>query len=79
MDIWLSAAELAKLSGWPSTERRARDRAKREGLPSRPRQGRGGGQEFLISINNSGQQIENQPYEQIIPRARSRFPKLHGH
>lgn len=40
---WLSAAELAGLPGLPGSERRTRDWLARQGVPSRPREGRHGG------------------------------------
>lgn len=40
---WATAKELAGLPGFPTSELRAREAAKRMGLPSRPRPGRGGG------------------------------------
>ncbi|MDB5965442.1 MAG: hypothetical protein JWQ72_1942, partial [Polaromonas sp.] len=45
---YASAAELAALPGFPSSERRAREAAGRLGLPSRPRAGRGGGLEYAV-------------------------------
>lgn len=46
MSMWRTARDLAGLPGMPGTERRARERLQQMGLPSRPRCGRGGGQEF---------------------------------
>lgn len=48
MTAYATAADLAGLPGWPSTERRARDQAARMGLPCRPRAGRGGGVEYAV-------------------------------
>jgi putative transposase len=48
-DRWLSAAELAGLSGLPSTPQNITTRAKREGWQSRARSGRGGGNEYAFS------------------------------
>ncbi|MGE0333203.1 MAG: DDE-type integrase/transposase/recombinase [Ramlibacter sp.] len=48
MTAYASAAELAALPGFPSSERRAREAAARMGLPSRPRSGRGGGLEYAV-------------------------------
>lgn len=45
---YATAAELASLPGFPSSERRAREAAARMGLPSRPRAGRGGGLEYAV-------------------------------
>ncbi|MBX3588771.1 MAG: DDE-type integrase/transposase/recombinase [Ramlibacter sp.] len=48
MTAYATAAELAALPGFPSSERRAREAAARMGLPSRPRAGRGGGLEYAV-------------------------------
>jgi putative transposase len=48
MSQYATAAELAQLPGFPSSERRAREAANRMGLPSRRRVGRGGGQEYSV-------------------------------
>lgn len=48
MSQYATAAELAQLPGFPSSERRAREAAARMGLPSRPRAGRGGGLEYSV-------------------------------
>jgi hypothetical protein len=48
MTAFATAAELAQLPGFPGSERRAREAARRMGLPSRPRVGRGGGLEWLV-------------------------------
>lgn len=44
--LWFSARELAGLPGMPTTARRVREKAKREGWFRRKRQGRGGGSEY---------------------------------
>lgn len=49
MSVWLTARELAGLPGMPTTERRARERLLKLGVPSRGRAGRGGGQEYDCS------------------------------
>jgi putative transposase len=46
MTAWLTARDLAGLPGMPGTEFRTRERLLRLNIPSRPRAGRGGGQEF---------------------------------
>jgi len=46
---WYSAAELAGLSGLPSTERRVREKAIREKWEYRERAGRGGGREYSFN------------------------------
>ena len=46
--IYLSAADLAELPGFPSSERRAREAAARLQMPSRPRAGKGGGLEYAV-------------------------------
>ncbi len=48
-DEWFSARELAGLSGLPGTVQGVISRAKKEAWTSRPRKGRGGGQEYHIS------------------------------
>lgn len=48
MTAFATAAELAHLPGFPSSERRARERALRLQLPTRPRAGRGGGLEYSV-------------------------------
>lgn len=48
MTAYATAAELASLPGFPTSERRAREAAARMGLPSRPRAGRGGGLEYAV-------------------------------
>jgi putative transposase len=45
---WLAASKIAGLPGMPSTARGTLARATREGWPSRPRRGRGGGRVFLV-------------------------------
>ena len=45
---WATAKQLAGLPGFPSSERRAQEAAKRAGLPARPRSGRGGGFEYSV-------------------------------
>lgn len=52
MTAFATAAELAQLPGFPGSERRAREAAKRMGLQSRPRQGRGGGREWRIPASS---------------------------
>lgn len=49
VERWYSAAELAELPGLPSTPQNVTARAKREGWRSRPRNGRGGGNEYAFS------------------------------
>ncbi len=46
---WHSAKELAGLEGMPGTPQNVKSRAKREEWQSRPRKGRGGGNEYHIS------------------------------
>lgn len=48
MSNFATAAELAQLPGFPSSERRARETAVRMQLPARPRSGRGGGFEYAV-------------------------------
>jgi len=48
MTLFATAADLATLPGFPSSERRAREAAARLGLISRPRSGRGGGLEYAV-------------------------------
>lgn len=48
MTLYATAADLATLPGFPSSERRAREAAARMGLASRPRAGRGGGLEYAV-------------------------------
>jgi putative transposase len=48
MTLFATAADLATLPGFPSSERRAREAAARLGLVSRPRSGRGGGLEYAV-------------------------------
>jgi putative transposase len=48
MSLFATAADLATLPGFPSSERRAREAAARMGLVSRPRSGRGGGLEYSV-------------------------------
>jgi hypothetical protein len=45
---WATAKQLAGLPGFPGSERRAQQAAKRAGLPARPRAGRGGGLEYSV-------------------------------
>jgi putative transposase len=45
---WATAKQLAGLPGFPTSERRAQEAAKRAGLPARPRSGRGGGLEYSV-------------------------------
>jgi len=44
--LWLRDRGFAGLPGWPASNRRAREKAKRDGLPRRPASGRGGGHEY---------------------------------
>ncbi len=46
---WYSALELAGLPGMPGTQQNVKARAKREAWESRPRAGRGGGQEYSLN------------------------------
>lgn len=48
MTLFATAADLATLPGFPTSERRAREAAARLGLASRPRSGRGGGLEYAV-------------------------------
>lgn len=48
MTAYATAADLAGLPGFPSSEFRARTAAARLGIPSRPRPGRGGGLEYAV-------------------------------
>ena len=51
MQEWFSVQELADLAlpGLPNHKKSIRNKAKREGWRSRPRQGRGGGNEYYFS------------------------------
>lgn len=49
MKAWFSSGELEGLPGLPTTERRIREKAKRDRWESRPRQGKGGGVEYNIN------------------------------
>lgn len=57
MKTWFTAAELAGLPSMPSTERRVRSRAEREGWQSQPRAGRGGGNEYAIASLPTATQV----------------------
>ena len=48
-DRWYAATDLAGLPGLPGTDRNIRARAERDGWQSRPRVGRGGGNEYSFS------------------------------
>lgn len=50
MTAFFSAEELKVLPGWPTSAKCCREKAKRLGLQSRPRRGRGGGREWLLKI-----------------------------
>lgn len=52
MVSWLTANELAELRvpGLPTSKRKVNERAKREGWPSRPREGKGGQREFPVLV-----------------------------
>ena len=56
---WLSASDIAnaKLPGLPVTKKGMIGLAKREGWPSRPRKGRGGGREYPLSALPTEAQI----------------------
>ena len=49
MKEWYTASELMDMPGLPASERRIRDRAKRDHWQSRPRQAKGGGLEYHLS------------------------------
>ena len=49
MRDWYSASDLAGLAGLPTTERRVRSKAQREGWASRRRAAKGGGREYPLS------------------------------
>lgn len=49
MQEWFACIELLGIAGFPATEFRIREMAKREGWQSRPREGRGGGMEYHFS------------------------------
>lgn len=57
---WFTSRELAsfELEGYPSSERRIRDKAQRENWQSRERAGQGGGFEYHISNLSNAAQIE---------------------
>lgn len=46
---WFTSVELAGLPGVPTTERRVREQAKRDGWKHRDREGRGGGREYHLT------------------------------
>jgi putative transposase len=50
MTTWLTARDLAGLPGMPTSEMRTRVKLNKQGVPSRPRAGRGGGQEYDCSV-----------------------------
>lgn len=58
MTAWATAKQLAGLPGFPGSERRAQEAAKRYGFPTRPRSGRGGGLEYSVEALPPAARIE---------------------